>query len=375
MYSVYPEPCYADLAGCVRTVGMRFGRAVLQPRRKSLHLMMKTTRMAGIVVLLIAALLGLAITFTVGWRPFIGPKARPLTDRKFEATPARLERGRYLTEDLLGCFDCHGQHDWTKHDPPLVAGTRGAGWEVTLDGLPGRVVAPNITSDAETGAGAWTDDQLARAIREGIGHDGRALFPFMGYPDFKHLSDEDLASVVVYLRTLPPIRHALPETDLVFPVKYLIRSAPEPITAPVPAPDLSTPAKRGEYLVTVAGCTDCHTQQVKGQPLKGLEFAGGFVLKGPWGEVAGANITPDASGISYYDEAQFVQVIRTGYVKARKLSQIMPWWHYRDLTDEDLKAIFAYLRTLKPVKHRVDNTEPPTDCKLCRARHGAGNLN
>jgi hypothetical protein len=106
-----------------------------------------------------------------------------------------------------------------------------------------------------------------------------------------------------------------------------------------------------------------------------MEFAGGFVLKGPWGQVAGANITPDASGIPYYDEAQFVQVIRTGYVKARKLNQIMPWWHYRDLTDEDLRAMFTYLRTLKPVKHRVDNTEPPTDCKLCGARHGAGSLN
>src|SRR5262249_9467786 len=130
---------------------------------------MRMTRITGIVVLVIAVLLGLAITFTVGFRPFIGPKARTLTDRKFEVTPARLERGHYLTEDLLGCFDCHGQHDWTKHGAPLISETRGAGWEVTLDGSPGRVVAPNITSDPETGAGGWTDDQLARAIREGIG--------------------------------------------------------------------------------------------------------------------------------------------------------------------------------------------------------------
>ena len=105
---------------------MRFGSAVLQPCRKSVYLIMKTARIAGIVVLVIAVLLGLAITFTVGWRPFIGPKARRLTDRKFEASPSRLERGRYLTENLLGCFDCHGQHEWTKHDAPLVSGTRGA---------------------------------------------------------------------------------------------------------------------------------------------------------------------------------------------------------------------------------------------------------
>ena len=216
---------------------------------------------------------------------------------------------------------------------------------------------------------------LARAIREGIGHDGRALFPFMPYPDFRYASDEDLASVIVYLRSIPPIRKALPTTEIIFPVKYLIRSVPQPITEPVPEPDVSTPVKRGEYLVTVAGCTDCHTPQTKGQPIRGLEFAGGFILEGPWGRLASANITPDASGISYYDEAIFLEMIHTGYVKARKINQIMPWEDFRGLTDEDLKGIFAYLRTLKPVKHRVDNTEPSTYCKLCGSSHGAGNQN
>jgi hypothetical protein len=98
-------------------------------------------------------------------------------------------------------------------------------------------------------------------------------------------------------------------------------------------------------------------------------------LEGPWGRVASANITPDPSGIPYYDEALFLNIIRTGYVKARKINQIMPWGDYRHLTDEDLKAIFAYLRTLKAVKHHVDNTEPPTLCKLCGSSHGAGSQN
>jgi mono/diheme cytochrome c family protein len=263
-----------------------------------------------------------------------------------------------------------------KHDAPLIEGTRGAGYaDFPMAGLPGRVIPPNITPDPETGAGNWTDDMLARAIREGIGHDGRALFPFMPYPDMRQMSDEDLASVIVYLRSIPPIRKALPKTDIIFPVKYLMRSVPQPITEPVPQPDLSTPVKRGEYLVTVAGCTDCHTPQAKGEPIRGLEFAGGFVLEGPWGRVASANITPDPSGISYYDEALFLEMIRTGYVKARKINQIMDWSDYRNLTDEDLKAIFAYIRTLKAVKHRVDNTEPPTPCKLCGSSHGAGNQN
>lgn len=98
-------------------------------------------------------------------------------------------------------------------------------------------------------------------------------------------------------------------------------------------------------------------------------------MKGPWGEAASANITPDASGIGYYDEALFLQAMRTGYVKARKLNSIMPFGEFKDMTDEDLKAMFAYLRTLKPVKHRVDNSLPPTYCKLCRLTHGAGDQN
>jgi mono/diheme cytochrome c family protein len=337
--------------------------------------MLKILKIAafGVVGLIVA--LAIAISLTIGWRPFIGPRARPLTNRTFERTPQRLARGQYLVENL-GCFDCHGEHDWTKHEAPLIEGTRGAGYaDFPLAGLPGRIIPPNITPDPETGAGNWTDDMFARAIREGIGHDGRALFPFMPYPDMRQMSDEDLASVIVYLRSIPPIRKALPKTEIIFPVKYLMRSMPQPITKPVPQPDVSTPVKRGEYLVTIAGCTDCHTPQAKGQPIRGLEFSGGFILEGPWGRVASANITPDPSGISYYDEALFLEMIRTGYVKARKINQIMPWHDFRNLTDEDLKAIFAYLRTLKAVKHRVDNAEPPTLCKLCGFSHGAGSQN
>jgi len=337
--------------------------------------MPKILKVAGFGVVGLIVALAIAISLTIGWRPFIGPRARPLTNRTFERTPERLARGRYLAENL-GCFDCHGEHDWTKHDAPLIEGTRGAGYaDFPLAGLPGRVIPPNITPDPETGAGNWTDDMVARAIREGIGHDGRALFPFMPYPDMRQMSDEDLASVIVYLRSIPPIRKALPKTEIIFPVKYLMRSMPQPITEPVHQPDVSTPVKRGEYLVTIAACTDCHTPQSKGQPIRGLEFAGGFILEGPWGRVASANITPDPSGIPYYDEALFLEMIRTGYVKARKINQIMDWSDYRNLTDEDLKAIFAYLRTLKAVKHRVDNTEPPTFCKLCGSSHGAGSQN
>lgn len=302
------------------------------------------------IVLCLAALLAVGITATIGWRPIIGPRARPLTDRVFERTPQRWARGKYIVENLAACADCHSPHDWTQRDAPIPSGMEGAGQDMSrLKGLPGYVVAPNLTPDPETGSGTWSDDALARAIREGIGHDGRALFNLMPYEGYRHLPDEDLASVIVFLRSLPPVRNPLPKTAIVFPMKYLVRSVPQPITDPVPAPDVSDAVKRGAFLVTIAGCKDCHTPMDHGEPIPGKELSGGQVFEGPWGKAISANLTPDPAGIPYYDETLFLDVIRTGYVKGRPLNQIMPWRHYRGMTDEDLKSIFAYLKTAKPI--------------------------
>ena len=90
---------------------------------------------------------------------------------------------------------------------------------------------------------------------------------------------------------------------------------------------------------------------------------------------ASSNLTPDESGISYYDETRFVEVMRTGKVGARPLMSAMPWLFYRNLSTEDLKSIFAYLRAVPPVRHSVDNTEPPTPCRRCGNRHGLGDRN
>jgi mono/diheme cytochrome c family protein len=338
---------------------------------------MRVSKAIGWVLVVLIALLAVAITATIGWRPIIGPKARALTDRKFESTPQRLERGKYLTENLMNCFACHSDREWTKDDVPVVDGTKGGGSPTfPVKDLPGQVYPPNISPDKEHGAGSWTDDQLARAIREGIGNDGRALFPFMPYENFREMSDEDLASVIVYLRSIPPVNRAVPKTELIFPVKYLINSAPQPVTEAVPPPDLSTPEKRGAYLALQGGCRDCHTpQNDQGQRITGLDLAGGFLIRGPWPDVASQNLTPDPSGIPYYDEALFLETIRTGHVKARALSRIMPWWTYRGLKDEDLKDIFAYLKTVPPVKHHIDNSKPVTPCKVCGLKHGAGEDN
>ena len=327
----------------------------------------------GIVVVLIVV----GITFTIGWRPFIGPRVRPLTDRKFEATPARMERGRYLVQAVMGCVECHSERDPAVLEAAAKAGREGAGLLFIDDPGLGKVYASNITPDKETGIGNWTDDQIARAIREGIGSDDRALFPIMPYRNFRHLPDEDLASVIVYIKSIPAIRNPVPRTVINFPVNRLIMGVPESLTAPVSAPDLSTPAARGEHLARLASCADCHTpQDDTGQYMQNLGFGGGNVFDGiRTKKVAALNITPDPSGIPYYDEAIFLKTIRAGQIGARLIDPAMPWGIYRNMTDEDLKAVFAHIRTLKPIRHNVDNTVEPTMCPLCGHSHGLGEKN
>jgi hypothetical protein len=201
-----------------------------------------------------------------------------------------------------------------------VPAKKGSGQFFPIPEFPGTLVAPNITPDRETGAGNFTDDQLARAIREGISHDGQTLFPMMPYTHFRRMSDEDLASVIVYLRSLPPIRHELPRSEVRFPVKYLVRGAPQPITEAVQA-DLSTPVGRGEYLVNLSVCSECHTPIKHGRPDAAMKFAGGQVFD-PSGKVVSPNITPEATEIANYTEDMFVKALRTGYVGKRQLNTI-----------------------------------------------------
>ena len=329
--------------------------------------MTKRSKILLLCLVVVCALLAAAITLTIGWRPFFGPRKRQATNRTFERTPERLARGQYLAQGLLGCSTCHTPRDFTRHGAPAQANMELAGQELHMPGLPGIVTAPNLTPDPETGSANWTDDQIGRAIREGIKHDDTTLFPMMPYMNYRKLSDEDLASVVVYLRSLPPVRNALPPTQIKFPVNRLVNGVPEPLTEAVQGPDPSNVLARGKYLTTL-GC-GCHNDSEK------LPYAGGEVLTGPWGEVTSANLTPDPSGISYYSEETFITALRTGYVGARELKSIMPYGEFKNLSDDDLKAIFAYLKTLTPVHHRVDNSLPPTYCKLCRKKHGAGEQN
>ncbi|MBI4893568.1 MAG: cytochrome c, partial [Acidobacteria bacterium] len=274
------------------------------------------------------------------------------------------ERGKYLFESVADCGGCHNPRNPEKFASMSPPERTGSGWSFPKElGFPGAVHAPNITTDKETGIGTWTDGEKIRAIREGISKDGRALFPFMRFQAFAKLSDEDLYSLVAYLNTLPPVKNRMPRTELDFPVKYLIKFAAQPVTAKVSAPERSDKTKYGEYLVTVAGCIECHTQLDKGELVKGMEYAGGHEF--PIGNylVRSANITPDEeTGLGKWSEERFVSKfkghVNLTYENAPRTTQanftVMPWYSFAQMTEDDLKAIYAYLRTIPAVRNPVD---------------------
>jgi mono/diheme cytochrome c family protein len=326
------------------------------------------------LILLVVVVVG--VPAIVGIRPFVGPRTRPLTDRRFEPNQARLDRGKYLINSgQVPCALCHSPWDTTGGGLTPIPGRELTGRNWAPDGVP-FLTAMNLTPDPETGIGHYTDDELARAIREGIGRDGRALFPIMPYGHFRSMPDEDLAGIVVYLRSLKPVRNPLPSSAVPFPLNRLINGVPSPIDAPVTA-DLSTPEKRGAHIFRMAVCGECHSpRDERGNMPAGFEFAGGTPMAYAGRKtIYTANITPAVNGIPYYTEDLFVEVMRTGKVKSRPLDPMMPTLYYRNMTDQDLKDIFAHLKTLAPVDHYVDNTLPATKCERCGLTHGGGEKN
>jgi hypothetical protein len=225
------------------------------------------------------------------------------------------------------------------------------------------VVAPNITPDRETGIGTWTDGEKIRAIREGVDKNGRALFPMMPYAGFRNMSDEDVQSLVAYLDSLPPIHNPLPTTQLSFPVNLMIKGVPHPVGT-VPPPDPGNRLAYGKYLITIAGCGDCHTPVERGQPIPGKEFSGGQEFPSRKGTVYTANITPNIeTGIGKWDQAFFIQKFTDykGYaangappMTSPDQFTLMPWLDFSEMKPEDLGAIYTFLRTVKPIDHHVE---------------------
>jgi mono/diheme cytochrome c family protein len=298
------------------------------------------------------------------------PAQAPAPSLKVPMTPARIARGKFLFEIVSDCGGCHSLREFKRFNGPEVASGRGQGTVLSaiIQGLPGTVVAPNITPDPETGIGAWTDGEKIRAIRDGVDKNGRALFPMMPYTQYRNMSDEDVESLVAYLDSLPAVRNPLPQTALNFPVNLMIKFAPKP-AAGVPAPVHADRLQYGAYLVAIAGCVDCHSPLEKGRPVAGMDFAGGRRFASSFGTVVSANITPDAeTGIGKWSEEFFLKKFYDykGYVEhgspvvsGPEQFTLMPWLGLAQLPPEDLGAIYTFLRTVKPIPHAVE-THPKT---------------
>ena len=304
----------------------------------------------------------------LAWLFLRRPAMAPAPDIQVAMTPERIARGEYIYVRVADCTSCHSQRDFSRSLGPEVLSGRGRGNVLSdlIKGLPGRVVASNITPDRETGIGTWTDGEKIRAIREGVDKDGRALFPMMPYEAFRRFSDEDVQALVAFLNSLPPIRNPLPPTKLDFPVSVLIKGAPKPVGS-VPPVDRSDPRKYGEFLTDVGGCIDCHTPADKGQRIPGKLLAGGQVFDTTYGKVVSANLTPDLeTGIGKWSE-EFFQKKFTDYKEfaengpppaaGEQSFTVMPWLGFSGRDPAEWSAIYAYLRTV-PAVHNAVETHP-----------------
>ncbi len=316
-------------------------------------------------------LLGIAVVVALGAGGLIAflalkkPAMRPPSAEKVEATPERLARGRYLVENVTHCLGCHSDARFDRFAIPTRPGSEGQGgfpFDQRL-GVPGLVQAQNISSDPVNGLGAWSDGEVLRAIREGVNRKGEALFPMMPYPEYRVMSDEDAKSIVAYIRTLPPIDHAVAPRRLDFPVNFLVKFAPQPLDGPVSAPDPKDPVAYGKYLVTIAGCANCHTPiDSKGRRIPGQELAGGWLMPGPWGRVVSANLTPDpdnymgqASREEFIDRFKSLESLdgENAPPAPPGKNTVMAWPRFAGMTREDLGAIYDYLKTVKPIKKKI----------------------
>jgi mono/diheme cytochrome c family protein len=285
----------------------------------------------------------------------------PLPDLHASSDPAVIARGKYLAYGAAHCVDCHG-------DPARRAEVE-AGREVPLTGgfefkLPLGIIRPaNLTSDRETGIGALSDGQLARALRYGVGRHGRALAPFM---PFANLSDDDLGAIISFLRTQPAVRHPvtsyalnpLGHAVMAFVVKPRGPSAPPPRSVPA-APT----AEYGRYLVqSVANCAGCHTRMdMRTGAFTGAPLSGGQAHPSPSkpGLVfVTPNLTndPKTGRIYNWTEDLFVARFRQG---KGAVGSPMPWPAFGRLTEDDLRAIFRYLKTVPGVENDTGESVRP----------------
>jgi mono/diheme cytochrome c family protein len=245
---------------------------------------------------------------------------------------ASLARGRHLARAIAKCADCHTS---------TLAG------QVFIDNPAlGRFVPLNLTR-GKGGLGATlTDADWVRAIRHGVGHDGRAL-RIMPSRDFKDLSVADLGAIIAYAKSVPPVDNELPPNTLGPVARALIVANKLPLFdaevadfashAPIAAPPAGPTPEFGDYLSRTAGCAGCH----------GPTLSGGLIPGGDPSWPPAANLTP--RGLTAYDQTSFATLLRTGVRPGgTKIRDPMPIEWTKEMTDDEIRAVWLYLRTVPP---------------------------
>ncbi|MCW5643883.1 MAG: c-type cytochrome [Rhodoferax sp.] len=255
---------------------------------------------------------------------------------------AVIERGQYLMNGVVACGNCHVARG-ARGEPLFDKGLSGG---MVFDEPAFKAYASNITPDPETGIGKWTDAQLAKAIREGLRPDNSIIGPPMPIEFYRHLSDEDLKAIIAYLRAQPPVKNLVQRSTYKMPLP----PAYGPSIKSVKAPPASNKRAYGEYLAQIGHCMECHTpRDGKGMLQHGKLGAGGQVFKGPWGESVSRNLTPHPSGLKDWTDAQIVTAVREGVDRDGKpYRPPMGFGYYKTISDADMAALIAYLRSLKP---------------------------
>jgi len=252
-----------------------------------------------------------------------------------------VERGEYLVRGPAGCGNCHTPQT---PDGPDMSNELGG---FMVDKNPAfEAWAVNITPGGRVAD--WTDDELAKAIREGIRPDGSVIGPPMPIGLYRGLSDDDLHSIVAFLRTIPASSNETPFSTYNIPLP----PAYGPPVEEVSAPPRAATVEYGAYLAgPVAHCVECHTPMgEKGPMFESHLGAGGFEFHGPWGTSVGANLTTHEDGLANYTDAELKTMITEGVrPDGSRMRPPMGYHFYAAMTQDDLNAIILYLRQLPPL--------------------------
>ena len=314
------------------------------------------------IVLIVFVLVAGSLTYIKLFLPNVGP-APELT---IERTPERVARGEYLANHVAVCIDCHSKRDWSRFSGPPAEGTYGMGGDIFDQkfGFPGVYFAKNITP---AGISRYTDGELFRVITTGVNKEGAAMFPVMPFHYYGQMDEEDIKSIIAYIRTLAPIQNVVPKSSSDFPMNFILNTIPHKGN-PSKIPAKSDMVAYGKYITNASSCIECHTKADKGALIPGTEYGGGREFPFPDGSIVrSGNISSDKeTGIGKWKKETFVALFHAHSdsttlhtaLKPGDFNSIMPWTMYGKMTDEDLEAVFAYLQSVPPVNNSVVKFSP-----------------